>query len=168
VRVYIGVGSNSNSKRNIQRGLQALRQRFGPLMISPAYESEPVDGTGNNYYNLVVGFDSDEPCAAIAAGLHGIETAFISPHDSRPRALDLDLLLYGDSVVDEYGLQLPRTDILEYAFVLKPLADIAGEQVHPLVGRSYRDLWGAFDRHKQRLWPVDLEMNNIANLEQAE
>ena len=159
-RVYVGVGSNSNGRQNIQRGLQALRARFGDLIISPIYESEPVGLAGQNFFNLVIGFDTSATCAAIAVDLHEIEAGFgRSSGDGHlfSRALDLDLLLYGDLVVDGPDLQLPRPDVLKYAFVLKPLADVAGDHVHPITGRTYRDLWNTCAWHGQRLWPVDLE-----------
>lgn len=162
VRVYVGVGSNIDAERNIRMGIQALRERFGELFISPVYESEAVGFSGDNFYNLVIGFDSDEAYGEIAAALHGIETRFGRNRNGghmSSRTLDLDLLLYGDLEVDADGLKLPRNDIIEYAFVLKPLTDLAGNLLHPVIKRSYRDLWNAFDRDDQRLWRVDLEVD---------
>ena len=67
------------------------------------------------------------------------------------RTMDLDLLLYADLVVDVAGLSLPRSDISRYAFVLCPLAEIAGEQKHPVSGERYTDMWAAFDEPGQVL-----------------
>ena len=158
-RVYVGIGSNIEPGKNIRKGIRALQERFGALVISPVYESEPVGFTGDNFYNLVAGFDSHETCEAVAAALYEIEAGFGRSRDNvrlLPRTLDLDLLLYGDQVIETGDMQLPRTDILDYAFVLKPLADLAGDQLHPVAGRSYRDLWRSFDRSGQNLWRVEL------------
>ena len=160
VRVYVGVGSNIDARRNVREGILSLQERFGDLDISPVYESEPVGLTGDNFYNLVVGFESDESCRQIAETLHEIEARFGRDRDQgymQSRTLDLDLLLYGKLVIEDENLQLPRKDILEYAFVLKPLAQLAGDHLHPVLKRSYSDLWHSFDRSGQKLWQVDLE-----------
>ncbi|MGR8951714.1 MAG: 2-amino-4-hydroxy-6-hydroxymethyldihydropteridine diphosphokinase, partial [Gammaproteobacteria bacterium] len=62
------------------------------------------------------------------------------------RTLDLDLILYGDLVLSDGRLQIPRDEIEKYAFVLEPLAEIAGERKHPVSGISYRELWERFDK----------------------
>ena len=58
-----------------------------------------------------------------------------------PRTLDFDLLIYGDFVSTDPAIDVPRDEILQYPFVLKPLADLAPEARHPVVGRSYAELW---------------------------
>lgn len=159
-RVYVGVGSNIDARQNVRGGIHSLQERFGELDISPVYESEPVGLTGGNFYNLVVSFDSDEPYTQIAESLHGIEASFGRDRDQgylQSRTLDLDLLLYGELVIEDENLQLPRNDILKYAFVLKPLAQLAGDQLHPILKRSYNDLWHSFDLAGQKLWQVDLD-----------
>ena len=93
----------------------------------------------------------------VVGALHEIEAA--SGRTRRagvvdPRILDLDLLLYGDLRIEEPGLSLLRGEILEYAFVLKPLADLAGESRHPVLGETYRALWERFDGDRDGLWPV--------------
>jgi 2-amino-4-hydroxy-6-hydroxymethyldihydropteridine diphosphokinase len=70
------------------------------------------------------------------------------------RTLDLDLLLYDDLVLSENGLTLPRDEILKNAFVLWPLAEIAPELKHPVVKKTYAELWAEFDRAKERLRPI--------------
>ena len=72
-----------------------------------------------------------------------------------PRTLDLDLLLYDDAVIHEDGLTLPRDDITRYAFVLRPLAEIAGDARHPVSGERFADMWAAFDADSQRMRRVD-------------
>ncbi len=72
------------------------------------------------------------------------------------RTLDIDLLLYGDVVLEEGKLKLPRDEITRYAFVLEPLAEIAPDHKHPVSGQRYADLWAAFDKTglaQQRLGP---------------
>ena len=73
-----------------------------------------------------------------------------------PRTLDLDLLLY-DYVVCETPVTLPRAEIVNNAFVLWPLAELAPELIHPLVDKSYASLWQEYDKESQRLWPVMFE-----------
>jgi 2-amino-4-hydroxy-6-hydroxymethyldihydropteridine diphosphokinase len=135
----------------------ALRERFGALILSRVYESEAVGFQGRPFYNLVAGIDTDEPACRVRAALRAIEDAFgrvRGPEKFAPRTLDLDLLTYGDSVDHEEGQELPREEILTYAFVLGPLAEVAGREVHPVVGHSYRELWECFGPDEHPLAPV--------------
>ncbi|HYY16845.1 MAG TPA: 2-amino-4-hydroxy-6-hydroxymethyldihydropteridine diphosphokinase, partial [Gammaproteobacteria bacterium] len=67
-RVYIGIGSNVDPEANIRRGIRLLRRTFGDLIVSPVYESPAVGFAGDNFYNLVVSFDTAfDPRALIQA-----------------------------------------------------------------------------------------------------
>ena len=94
---------------------------------------EAVGFDSDPFYNLVVGFDTRHTPREIQDMLHCIEEASgrIRTAGLSARTLDLDLLLYDDLVTKTDGLVLPRTDITRYAFVLAPLAEIAGELRHP-------------------------------------
>jgi 2-amino-4-hydroxy-6-hydroxymethyldihydropteridine diphosphokinase len=160
-RCWISIGSNQERERSIKGAVRALGERFGPLVLSRVYESEAVGFRGQPFYNLVAGFDTDEGVGAVNAVLREIEDAFgrvRGPDKFSPRTLDLDLLTHGDLSGTVDGCKLPRDEILHYAFVLRPLAEVAGEEIHPETGRSYRDLWGGFDRTVQPLAPLELEL----------
>jgi 2-amino-4-hydroxy-6-hydroxymethyldihydropteridine diphosphokinase len=148
-RGYISIGSNINKEEHVPASLKALEQAFGELTISSIYESEPVGFTGDTFYNLVVGFDSDLEVKAVAKQLRQIELDNGRTRDSRKfaaRTLDLDLILYGDLVVNDGRLQIPRDEIEHYAFVLEPLAEIAPDMKHPISQISYGQLWAQFDK----------------------
>ena len=72
--------------------------------------------------------------------------------------MDLDILLYGAMVGDHHGVKLPRPSLLEWGFMLGPLAEIAPELVHPGRGQTMRALWEAFDQRDNPLTPVDLDL----------
>ena len=124
-RVYLSLGSNIERRRNLRHALDALHERYGPLTCSDVYESEAVGFDSDPFYNLVVGFDTDETPRDIQQALHAMESASgrLRSGELAARTLDLDLLLYDDVVNDEPGLVLPRDDINRYAFVLRPLAE---------------------------------------------
>lgn len=142
--IYISLGSNLNPIGNIRTGLAALRAEFGPLERSPVYRSDAVGFTGPKFLNCVVGTETTMPPLEVREVLRAIE----DDHERRrqpermvDRTLDLDLLLYADYIFERDGLRLPRPEILEQAFVLKPLADLIGERKHPETGRSFDDHW---------------------------
>ncbi len=146
---YISIGSNIDKDKHIPASLSALEQVFGELTISSIYESEPVGFTGDVFYNLVVGFDSDLEVKAVAKQLRQIELDNGRTRDSRKfaaRTLDLDLILYGDLIVNDGRLQIPRDEIEHYAFVLEPLAEVAPSLKHPVSHLSYAELWEQFDK----------------------
>lgn len=163
-RVFIGIGSNIRPEKNIVAAVSALQKTFGRLDISGVYESKAVGFAGANFYNLVVGFDTGLAPGELTRALNDIEDALgrergITRYSSR--TLDLDLLLYEDLVIDGDGLKLPRGDIVKFAFVLCPLAEIAGDLPHPVSGQSFREIWRAFDKTGQELWPVELAFSDV-------
>lgn len=146
-RVWVSVGSNIDPESHIRGALADLRQTFGELTVSPLYETEAVGFAGDAFLNLVVGFETDERPALLHERLRDIEARHGRRRDGpkfSSRTLDLDLLTYGEAVTDEGGKALPRDEILRYAFVLGPLADVAGEERHPQLGASYAGLWARF------------------------
>jgi len=156
-QVYVSVGSNLDRERNIATALQMLTDRYGELQQSSVYESAAVGFDSAPFYNLVLGFSTQESPQVIQDQLHAIEdrcgrqrTATLSA-----RTLDLDLLLYDDRVMADGKLVLPREDINRYAFVLGPLAEIAGTARHPVTAVSYADMWAAFDDSDQLLTRID-------------
>lgn len=157
-KVFVSVGSNIDRERNVDAALQALREAYGELACSRTYETQAVGFEGDPFYNLVVAFETGQSPQAVAERLRDIEDANgrqRSQAKFSSRTLDLDLLLYDALVLDEDGLHLPRKEILEYAFVLKPLAEIAGEMKHPVTGFSFAAIWDAFDPTAQPMWPVE-------------
>jgi len=156
---YIGVGSNIEPHRHIRKALELLSQRFGEIEVSPMYACPAVGFSGAEFINLVVGFSTDLELTAVLSGLHDIEAQCgrVRGESTSSRTMDLDLLLFGEQVIDEGKLKLPRDDILRYAFVLKPLADIAGDACHPVDGRSYNQLWQAFSETGQPLNEVTFD-----------
>lgn len=159
IQVYVGVGSNIEPERHIRSGIYALQRQFGPLTLSTIYANAAIGFTGADFLNGVVGFNTDLTVYAVARCLRAMEAAHRHRDDPLKfgsRALDLDLLLYGDQVLDEEDLRLPRDEITRYAFVLKPLAEIAGDQRHPVLGATFAELWAAFAQDRETLTPVTL------------
>lgn len=146
---YISIGSNIDKETHIPSSLNALRDLFGELTVSSIYESEPVGFVGDSFYNLVVGFQSDLPAKSVAKLLRQVELDHGRSRDSQKfsaRTLDLDLILYGDEIINDGRLQIPRDEIEKYAFVLEPLAEIAPNLTHPNTKKSYAALWQQFDK----------------------
>jgi 2-amino-4-hydroxy-6-hydroxymethyldihydropteridine diphosphokinase len=159
-RVFLSIGSNIDKESNIQAGIEALQHRFGKVHCSTIYESEAVGFSGDNFYNLVVQFDTDEDVESLVTALKQIEDQHgrtrSGPRFSS-RTLDIDILLYGDLIRDDALITLPRDEILKNAFVLRPLAELAGDSRHPQTGDSYAALWSRFNQASQPLWPVTSE-----------
>jgi 2-amino-4-hydroxy-6-hydroxymethyldihydropteridine diphosphokinase len=146
-KVYISVGSNISPESNIRASMGDLGKLFGALEVSPVYRSKAQGFEGDDFLNLAVSGKTSLGPTEVVAALKELEEKFGRDHQAArfsARTLDLDLLLYGNEVVSEGGLDIPRPELEEYAHVLVPLVDLAPEQRHPLSGRllteMYRDL----------------------------
>jgi 2-amino-4-hydroxy-6-hydroxymethyldihydropteridine diphosphokinase len=140
---YVSVGSNIDKAKNIQAGLASLRETFGELTISPIYETVAVGFEGDDFFNLVVSFETHLSAHDVFDVLRQLEFKQGRLPNSQkftPRKLDLDLLLFGDMIIHDDVLKIPRDDIEKYRFVLQPLADIAPDLIHPILHKSYREM----------------------------
>ena len=158
--VFVAAGSNVAPVVNLRRALSLLRTAYPRLRTSRAWRNAAVGFEGDDFVNLVVGFQTDEPLPAVLARLHSIETACGRTRDAprwAPRSMDLDVLLYGDRVTDEPGLTLPRPDLVRRAYMLGPMAELAPELPHPALHLTMRELWERFDRAAHPMQEIDLE-----------
>lgn len=159
-RAYLSIGSNIEPERHVRAAVAALNERFGPLTLSPVYQTRAVGFDGDDFYNLVVGLDTDTAVDQLAAACREIETEQGRQRTDRrfsARTLDIDLLTLGNIIRDDVPI-LPRDEILKYAFVLKPLVDIAPDELHPLDGRRYADIWASFE-DDDGLKPIALDLS---------
>ncbi len=160
-RVYLSIGSNIARERNLRSAMTALRREFGVLTVSPVYESRAVGFEGADFYNLVIGFDTDLPVDEVNAVLRGIEDAhgrFRGSDKFSSRTLDLDVLLYGELIDHTPPRDIPRGEIRRHAFVLKPLSDIAGSLRHPETGETFSEMWRRRADQMPKLTPVALAL----------
>lgn len=158
-QVFVSIGSNIDREKNTREAVKRLAQRFGSLRISTVYEAKSVGFEGDDFFNLVVGFDSSESVETIRAALRHIEEAHGRKREGAAkfsaRTLDLDLILYGDMV--EPAAKLPHPDILNYAFVLGPLAELAPDLIHPETGQTIGSLWRNFAPGQHVLKPAPFQ-----------
>jgi len=153
-RVYIGLGSNVERENNILLAIREMRKVFGELELSPVYESAAVGFDGSDFLNLVAGFDTDNDVDEVVKALRAIEDNLgrdrSLPRFS-PRPIDLDILTYDELELDVPGIQIPRHEILQNSFVLKPLQDVAPDALHPVKGKTYRQLWQEMEPNAGRI-----------------
>ena len=148
-RVFVAAGGNVDPARRLPQALARLRAAFGELAVSPCYANAAFGFEGDDFHNLVVAFDTALPLAEVLVQLHAIEEACgRERHAAKwaPRAMDFDVLLFGDCVGEFPGATLPRPDLLKRAYMLGPLAELAPALRHPTLGASIAELWAAFDK----------------------
>ena len=156
--VFLSIGSNIEREKNIASAVESLQKRFGRLTLSSVYDTEAVGFEGAPFYNMVVGFESDLSVVEIVKILKEIEMQHGRQRSSEKfsaRALDLDLILYGDLILNEEHLQLPRPELMDYAFMLEPLAEVAPDLRHPVTKKRFANLWERFDK-------TDLRQKRVA------
>lgn len=161
-QVFISLGSNVEKELYVQRGLDDLEQSFGPLLLSSLFESEAIGFEGDIFFNMVVGFITEQSIDQVTDELRAIEIKNgRSPTAKKfsPRTLDLDLLLFDDLICQSPAI-VPREEICHNAFVLWPLSEVAGERIHPTEKVSIQSLWRAFDQTSQQLKPVPLDWHS--------
>ena len=158
-RVYLGLGSNIDPEDNLRLGIQELRRCFGGLSLSSIYESKAVGFEGADFLNMVVGFRTSDTPRQLQDRIESIHdlsgrNRLSDRFSSRP--LDIDLLLYDDLVLETQGLRLPRCDVLQFSFVLRPLAELDPDLVHPVTGKTMSEHWQEFDAVSHPLRRVDV------------
>jgi len=158
-KVLVAAGSNIEPERHLAAAMVDLAREFPGVRFSTAYRNAAVGFAGEDFINLVAAFDSALPPTAILARLHAIEARCGRERTApkwAPRAMDLDLLLYGDLVFESPGLRLPRPDLVKRPYMLGPAAEVAPDMRHPTMGLTLAELWARFDRDAHALVPVAL------------
>jgi len=157
-RAFVGLGANlGDARAALRSALDALARLPGSTRVvsSPIYRSAPIDSSGPDYLNAVAQLDTTLDAPALLAQLQQIERAHgrERPYHNAPRTLDLDLLLYGDAVIESPGLTVPHPRLHERAFVLRPLADLAPDLLVPGRGAVRTLLAGVTDQRIDKLDP---------------
>lgn len=156
-RVYLGLGSNINAEKNLRLGITELRSRYGSVDLSRVYQSAALGFEGDDFLNMVAGLTTDASPLEIyeqIEEIHALSGRRRGADRLTSRPLDIDLLMYDDIISAEPGLRLPRWDVLEHSFVLRPFAELAPDLVHPETGRSLAAHWRDFDATRHPLTPV--------------
>lgn len=143
---YLSLGSNVDAGRHICSAIHALHAAFATCRLSPIYRSKAVGFAGDDFINLVACVDTRLSPEELRRYLRDLEDRF-GRDRSKPkfsdRTLDIDILMYDERVMISPELQLPRPEILKFAHVLKPLADLAPDLVHPGEDKTMAELWNS-------------------------
>ncbi len=145
--VYLSLGSNLGDRvANLEAAIDRLRAIGEVVRVSSFYETEPVEFTAQPWFlNCVVKLETDKTPKQLLAAIVRIEREMGRRRTQKkgPRLIDLDILLFGTSVIKSQGLTVPHPAMHERRFVLEPLAEIAPAVRHPVLEHTARELWEA-------------------------
>lgn len=170
VDVYIGIGSNVEPRENVARAIERLKSLYPSIVFSRIFESESIGFKGDDFLNLVACFQStdiqqnsvDDPNESalleVIEQLKQVENEMGRSRGSKKfsdRCIDIDILLYGKEQCNS-PVELPRGEIVENAYVLWPLSELAPDLRYLGSDLSYQELWSRFDKNSQSLKPIEL------------
>ena len=160
-RIFVGIGSNIDREKNIKSCVSILKDVYGDMRISPVYETESMGFDGPNFYNLVSCFETDQSVYELKNTLNDIENdhgRHFNETKFSSRTLDIDILYYDDLVLLDDKIQIPRKEISEYDFVLKPLVDLVPNFIHPTHNISHKDMMNNIKIKKQIISTINMDL----------
>lgn len=142
--MLLGLGANlGNPRAQLRLAVHRINQLLAVDRVSALYRTEPVgDPSQQDYYNLVVVGRTGRPPHELMSALHQVEAKLgrVRPYPNAPRTIDIDLLAYGDLVIESRTLTVPHPRMHRRAFVLVPLLEVAPDWVHPVLGSGPAEL----------------------------
>ncbi|MBU8977422.1 MULTISPECIES: 2-amino-4-hydroxy-6-hydroxymethyldihydropteridine diphosphokinase [unclassified Lysobacter] len=158
-RAYLSLGSNVDATAHLRAAVQALRERFGAVVMSPVYRTRAVGFDGPDFHNAAAIIETDLDPQSLNDWLHALEDAHGRDRNGPrygDRTLDIDIVLFDGITLEGAGnLRIPRPE-LKHAFVLRPLAEIAPEVVVPGTGHTLAQLWARHPEHGAALESIAL------------
>ncbi|WP_291530516.1 2-amino-4-hydroxy-6-hydroxymethyldihydropteridine diphosphokinase [Bacteroides sp. UBA939] len=148
---YLGLGSNlGNKEQNLRLAVQQIEKRIGKVVsLSAFYATAPWGfASDNTFLNAAVCVETERPPLEILSETQAIECEMGRIHKSvggvySDRVIDIDLLLYGNLILDTSSLKLPHPLMHKRLFVMEPLAEIAPYIIHPVLGKTIQELYDA-------------------------
>jgi len=156
---YLGLGSNVSARSNIAAGIEALREEFNNVRLSPVYQTPAVGFHGNDFINLTAAVDTGFEPIELKQFLNDLEDRHGRKRNVAKfsdRTLDIDILLYDDLFMLSPALKIPRAEILKFAHVLKPLADLAPDLMHPVRRETIAEIWRDYPGDRSGLRVIEL------------
>ena len=142
--VYLSLGSNlGDPAANLNAAIARLGALGGVTAVSSFYETEPVELTAQPWFlNCAIKLDTEKMPKQLMSGILDLEQEMGRRRQQKkgPRIIDVDILLFGSSIVETKGLTIPHPAMHQRRFVLEPLAEIAPEVRHPVFKRTVREL----------------------------
>ncbi len=160
-KIFVGIGSNIDREKNIKSCIEILKDLYDNILISPVYETEAMGFNGPNFYNLVLSFETEENVYDLKNGLNQIENnhgRHFNETKFSSRTLDIDILYYDDLILSDDKVQIPRKEICEYDFVLKPLVDLAPDFIHPIQNISHQEILNNIKIKKQIISTIHMDL----------
>lgn len=157
-QLVLSIGSNIDRDKHIRYAISQLKEAFGTLKVSPVYETKAAGFDGPDFYNLVAVVQTDMDLKLIIKRLQAIEVSagrIRGKKSCESRNLDIDVLLFGEADLRAQGYNIPRDEIQYAAYVLKPLADVLPQAIHPVFGLSFQSMWVTFEHTGQILAQID-------------
>ncbi len=145
-KVFLGLGTNlGNREDNLMKALARIKETIGPVTESSSlYETEPWGfESEEQFINMVVRIDTGLNPGDLLQEILNVEFFLGRKRSEKQytsRVIDIDILLYGEKIVNEQQLKIPHPRMHERRFVLEPMCEIAGEEIHPVFGKSFARL----------------------------